>query len=103
MITGGQIRGHQTDFIGQGLDTVAMGADQFKDIRIFFMRHDAAAGGEFCRETDKSKILVQVQTGIHAQLRQSASARPYAEPPECGKQSYAGQLPWRSCRLLREC
>jgi hypothetical protein len=29
-------------------------------IRIFFVRHDAAAGGELIGKTDESKVLIQV-------------------------------------------
>ena len=70
VITGRKIGRDHRDLIRESPEPVAMGADQFKYIRVLFVRHDAAPGGELIGKTDKAKSRIEIQAGVHTELGQ---------------------------------
>ena len=44
-----QVRRHHRDLVGQSLKQVALAPDQFPDVGILLVRHDARPGGQFGR------------------------------------------------------
>ena len=73
MVARWKISGHHGNLVRQCLQIVAIGADEFKYIRILFMRHDAAARSEVLGKRNKIKVLAEIETTIHRQFIQRSS------------------------------
>ncbi len=72
VVAGGQVVGEEGEFVGDSLNAVAASPDDFENVGIFFVRHDAGPGGEGIREADEAKILVHVQADIVGQFGQGS-------------------------------
>lgn len=71
-ITGRQVVHNHHDLLRKSLDLVAFGAGQLEYVRVFFMRHDAGAGGTFVREFDKSEVLTAEHAGVESHFGEGA-------------------------------
>ena len=67
-IAHGQVVHDERHLLWQCLQLVAFGTNQFKDIRILLVRHDATARGAFLGQLDKREVLRVKQAGIESHL-----------------------------------
>ena len=61
--------GYHHNLLGKGLQFVALGTRQFKDVRVLLVRHDAGAGSAIVRQLHKTEVLTGEHTCVKSQFR----------------------------------